>query len=164
MRILLFTDSFYPELGGIQDSLIATSRELGARGHEVVVCAPSAGRRDYEITDLPVIEIDLGDNVLVRRLLSLPVPSSTRQSRLLLPTGRRWREMARVRPDVVHTHTFLGAGWEAVRTARCLHVPLIGTNHWAIGAFDAYLPIPAPLFAQADTRAVTWYYIIGATW
>ena len=47
---------------------------------------------------------------------------------------------------------------EAVRSARRLRVPLVGTNHWAIGAFDAYVPIPAPLFANAGIKAVTWYY------
>lgn len=158
MRILLFTDSFYPELGGIQDSLVATSRELGAWGHQVPVCAPSAGRRDFDIANLAVGEIDLGPNVMIRRLLSLPAPSSTRQSRLLLPIGWRWPEMARFRPDVVHTHTFLGAGWEALRTAHRLRVPLIGTNHWAVGEFGAYLPVPTKLFTYASIGAVTWYY------
>lgn len=158
MRIAVFTDSFYPELGGIQDSVLAMNRALGERGHEILVFAPAPGPRDYALASLPVGEIDLGKNVRLRRLFSLPIPSSTRQSRLLLPTGRTWRELATFRPDIVHTHTFLGAGWEAVSVARRLRVPLVGTNHWAIGEFGAYIPFAAALFARTSVKAVTWYY------
>jgi 1,2-diacylglycerol 3-alpha-glucosyltransferase len=158
MRIAFFTDSFYPELGGIQDSIAALCRGLGAQGHKVLVCAPAAGPRDHDIAGLPRQEIDLGANVVIRRLPSLPAPSSTGQSRLTVPTGRCWRPVADFEPDVVHSHTFLGAGWEAVRTARRLGAPLVGTNHWFIGEFADYVPIPAPLFRQISVRAVTAYY------
>ena len=35
VRIAIYTDNFYPELGGVQDSIAATSRALGERGHEI---------------------------------------------------------------------------------------------------------------------------------
>jgi len=158
MRIAFFTDSFYPELGGIQDSILLAARALGERGHHIVLYAPRAAPRDYRLAGLPVQEIDLGERVQVRRLFSLPVPSSTGQSRLLLPTGRRWRELVGWRPDVLHTHTFLGAGWEALVAARRLGVPLVGTNHWAIGEFSMYAPVGARQFARYSVKAATAYY------
>lgn len=158
MRIAVFTDSFYPELGGIQDSILTMTRALGERGHQVVIYAPVAARQDYTAGGLPVEEIDLGEHVRIRRLFSLPVPSSTGQSRLLVPTGRRWRELVDFRPHVIHTHTFLGAGLEALRAARRLRVPLVGTNHWAIGEFSVYMPFCAARFARASVKAVTGYY------
>ena len=158
MRIAFFTDSFYPELGGIQDSILLTARALGERGHSIVLYAPSASPRDYRLAGLPAREIDLGASVEIRRLFALPVPSSTRQSRLLLPTGRRWRGLADWRPDVLHTHTFLGAGWEALVAARRLGVPLVGTNHWAIGEFGMYAPVGARQFARYSVKAATAYY------
>jgi 1,2-diacylglycerol 3-alpha-glucosyltransferase len=158
VRIVIFTDSFYPELGGIQDSISAMCRGLGGRGHEIRVCAPVAGPRDYVIAGLPRREIELGGNVVVQRLFALPAPSSTGQSRLVLPTGQRWRALVGLRPDIVHSHTFLGAGWEAVRTAQRLRVPLIGTNHWAVGEFADYVPVPASLFHRISVGAVARYY------
>ncbi len=158
MRIAFFTDSFYPELGGIQDSILLTARALGERGHDIVIHAPSASPRDYRLAGLPAEEVDLGERVRVRRLFSVPVPSSTGQSRLLLPTGQRWRGLADWQPDVLHTHTFLGAGWEALAAARRLRVPLVGTNHWAIGEFSMYAPIAARQFARYSVKAATAYY------
>ena len=49
MRIGIFTDHFYPELGGIQDSLEELSRELGHRGHIVHLWAPRASNNDFHI-------------------------------------------------------------------------------------------------------------------
>jgi hypothetical protein len=43
----MFTDYFFPEIGGIQDSIATISRSLGQRGHVVDIFAPCYGRRDY---------------------------------------------------------------------------------------------------------------------
>jgi 1,2-diacylglycerol 3-alpha-glucosyltransferase len=188
MRIALFTDSFYPELGGIQDSILASARELGARGHAVAIFAPAASPRDFARANLPMgepalarpalgglalgglaqgchgpcepipSEPALGDTVEVHRLFALPMPGSTGQSRLVLPTGRRWRAVARFRPDVIHSHTFLGVGLEALAVAHRLRTPLIGTNHWAIGEFNVYAPVARGAVARGCWRALARYY------
>ncbi|HEY0207736.1 glycosyltransferase [Acerihabitans sp.] len=158
MRIAVFTDSFYPELGGIQDSVLSGCRELGKRGHQVIIFAPRATAHDFGVAGVPAREIDAGKNVRIQRLFSLPVPSSTGQSRLLVPTWRRWRQLQRFAPDIIHTHTFLGAGLEALRAARQLDIPLVGTNHWAIGEFAGYTPFSANFFRNISLRAVTRYY------
>src|SRR5271168_3550691 len=141
MRIAMFTDNYYPELGGIQDSILASARELGARGNAVAIFAPTASPRDFACANLPVAEQQVGPDVEIHRMFSLPMPGSTGQSRLVVPTARRWRTLAGFRPDVIHSHTFLGAGLEALAASRRLGIPLVGTNHWAVGGFAIYAPI-----------------------
>lgn len=158
MRIALFTDSFYPELGGIQDSILISARELGARGHAVAIFAPAAAPRDFARANLGVAEPALGASVEVHRLFALPMPGSTGQSRLVLPTGRRWPAVARFRPDVIHSHTFLGTGLEALAVARRLGTPLVGTNHWAIGGFSLYAPVAREAVARGCWRTLARYY------
>jgi 1,2-diacylglycerol 3-alpha-glucosyltransferase len=87
------------------------------------------------------------------------MPGSTGQSRLVLPTGRRWHAVARFRPDVIHSHTFLGTGLEALAVSRRLAVPLVGTNHWQIGAFNVYAPeVARDAVARGCWRALARYY------
>lgn len=159
MRIAIYTDNFHPELGGIQDSIATTARELGARGHAVAIFAPAATPRDYARANLPAKELRLGDNVAINRQFSIAIPGSTGQSRLIMPAAAHWRAVAAFRPDLVHSHTFLGAGIEAVYAARRLAVPLIGTNHWAVGGFALYAPpIVREACARLCWRAVVRFY------
>src|SRR3974390_2681940 len=106
MKIAMLTDYFFPELGGIQDSIAIMSAALGRRGHQIDIYAPRYGERDYRKIGVEIDERNLGDNVRVHRRPSLPFPSSTQQSRagLLSPIG--WAKLAgRAKPDVIHTHS-----------------------------------------------------------
>ncbi|HEV2333395.1 MAG TPA: glycosyltransferase [Gammaproteobacteria bacterium] len=159
MRLAVFTDSFYPELGGIQDSILTIVRALGERGHAIRVYAPAAPARDFARAGVvPPAEPDAGPNVEIRRLPSLPLPSSSQQSRLLLPTGRPERELADFAPDLVHLHTFFGAGAAARRAARGLRLPLLGTNHWYPQGFALYAPFARAALRRFGARAVARYY------
>lgn len=151
----MFTDHFFPELGGIQDSVATISRALGQRGHQVDIYAPRYGRRDYRRIGVTVQERDLGPNVRVHRRPSLPFPSSTRQSRAALVSPVAWAALAyRAKPDVIHAHSFFGIGLEALLDAACLRIPVIGTNHWTIAGFGPHIPM------SVDNAAayVAWFY------
>jgi glycosyltransferase involved in cell wall biosynthesis len=155
MRIAVFTDYFFPELGGIQDSIATISRALGRRGHCVDIYAPRYAAGDYRRVGAAPRERDLGANVRVRRRPSLPFPSSTRQSRAALPSPLGWAALARgARPDVVHVHSFFGIGLEALLDAACLRIPVVGTNHTTIAGFAPHLPV------NVDRAAayVMWFY------
>jgi len=155
LKIAVFTDYFFPELGGIQDSIAITSRALGLRGHAVDIHAPRYGAQDYRLVGAEVRDPELGANVRIRRRMSLPFPSSTRQSRAALPSPVALAACAgRRRPDVIHTHSFFGMGLEALLTGTFLGIPVIGTNHTTIAGFGPHIPV------RVDRAAayVMWYY------
>lgn len=158
MKIAIFSDNFYPELGGIQDSLASLGRELDQLGHQVIFYAAQPSLEDFAVAKLPTKEIYLGRNIKIKRFFSLPVPSPTRQSRLVIPTGLRWLGLKKFKPDLIHVHTFFGLGLEAIAASRMLKVPLIGTNHWVITEFNSYSPIAAKTFARLSLKLVIWYY------
>jgi glycosyltransferase involved in cell wall biosynthesis len=151
----MFTDYFFPELGGIQDSIATTARALGARGHQVDIYAPRYAARDYRRVGAVVRERDLGCRVRVRRRLSLPFPSSTRQSRAAWISPFGWASLTgRARPDVLHVHSFFGIGLEALLNGACLGIPVVGTNHTTIAGFGAHIPVSV---ARASAY-VLWFY------
>jgi 1,2-diacylglycerol 3-alpha-glucosyltransferase len=155
MRIAMFTDYFYPELGGIQDSIATISRALGSRGHQVDIHAPRYGKQDYRRVGAVDNERDLGANVRVFRRPSLPVRSSTCQSRVTLPSPIRWASLARrAKFDVIHTHSFFGIGLEALLNSAFLRIPAIGTNHTTVAGFAPHLPIGVDRAASY----VAWFY------
>jgi 1,2-diacylglycerol 3-alpha-glucosyltransferase len=155
MRIAMFTDYFFPELGGIQDSIATISRSLGKRGNQVDIFAPRYAGRDYRRVGAAARERDLGVNVHVRRRTSLPFPSSTRQSRAALVSPIAWARLARrPRPDIIHAHSFFGIGLEALLAGALLGIPVIGTNHTTIAGFGPYIPVSVDRAAAY----VAWFY------
>jgi glycosyltransferase involved in cell wall biosynthesis len=155
MRIAMFTDYFFPELGGIQDSVATISRALARRGHQVDICAPRYGKRDYRRIGAPPRERDLGAAVRIRRRASLPFPSTTRQSRAALISPLGWTSLALDgRPDLIHVHSFFGIGLEALFNAACLRLPVVGTNHTTVAGFAPLLPMSV----QKASAYVAWFY------
>jgi 1,2-diacylglycerol 3-alpha-glucosyltransferase len=155
MKIAMFTDYFFPELGGIQDSIATISRSLGQRGHQVDIHAPRYAEPDYRRIGVPMRERDLGGNVHVRRHRSLPFPSSTRQSRVALPSPIAPALLAlREKPDLIHVHSFFGIGLEALLNGAVLGIPVIGTNHTTIAGFGPHIPISV----DRVSAYVTWFH------
>jgi glycosyltransferase involved in cell wall biosynthesis len=150
VKIAMFTDYFFPELGGIQDSIATLSRSLGGRGNQVCIYAPRYGRRDYRRVGEPVHERWLGDNVRMRRRMSVPFPSSTRQSRVALPSLARMG----ARPDLIHVHSFFSVGLEGVLRGAVLGIPVVGTNHTTIAGFGPHIP----LSVERASDYVIWFH------
>jgi len=151
----MFTDYFFPELGGIQDSVATISRALARRGHHVDIYAPRYSKRDYRRIGAPVRERDLGSAVRIRRRASLPFPSSTRQSRAALVSPVSWARIAfDAKPDVIHTHSFFGVGLEGLLNATCLRLPVIGTNHTTVAGFGPHIP----LSVKRASAYLAWFY------
>ncbi len=154
MRIAYFSDNFYPELSGIADTIIITGKELQKRGHEIIYVGPYYSHKDYAIAkrQYPAKkEDDTIDSMRIVRLPSVPLPASpTGQSRFAFPIGASFKFLDSFKPDVIHTQSPYGVGWEALRASKRYKIPLVGTNHTAIEDF-----FPAPSVMRAYDA---WYY------
>lgn len=158
MNIALFSDNFYPELSGIGDMLLALADGLAANGHGVLVCAPRYPGAAYKKSHVPYGEYPFKHPVTVLRYPSLPFPTGTKQGRLVLPSLHRWKQLAKFKPDIIHTQLFFGMGLEALQTAKKLNVPLLGTNHTVVSEFAHYAPFHSTAIAKRLSQYVIWYY------
>ncbi len=140
MRIAIFSDNFFPELSGIADMVVTLARELGKRGHQVRLYVPYYAPRNFHQVNIPFQEIDLGENVTIKRLFSIPFPTGTKQGRMILPFGFAGRDVKKFKPDVLHTQLFFGAGLLALHVQKKLHIPLVGTNHTVMSEFIPRIP------------------------
>ena len=153
MRIAFFSDNFDPELSGITDTILMTGRELKRRGHDICYVGPRYSVKDYEKVGRPCPESkgsDTIDGMPAVRLPSFHVPSPTGQSRFALPLHGSFKFLEDFKPDIIHTQSPYGTGWEALAAAKHLRVPLVGTNHTAV---EDFFPLPSVMRAYD-----AWYY------
>ncbi len=139
MKIAFFSDNFFPELSGITDTILTTTKELKSRGHEVIYCAPHYAPQDWQLASRQYPQKPEDDTVNGSRIVRIPAMraplSPTGQSRMAYPWGVVPQEILDFKPDIIHVHSPYGAGLMAARAARLLRVPLVGTNHTAIEDF-----------------------------
>jgi glycosyltransferase involved in cell wall biosynthesis len=160
MRLAIFSDNFYPELSGISDSISRTAQELANRGHFITFYVPRHPKKSYKLLNLPFKEIELGKNISIVRFLSFPYPGTpSGQTRLVIPSGCRSRQVKRFNPDIIHSHFPGGVGLEALLVAKKLRKPLVGTNHTPMNEFAMrYLPFKTNWLKKAIMLYTAWYY------
>lgn len=122
-RVLLVSPYALGEFGGVQEQVLAMSRELARRGDDVMIIAPDA--RDARALDTPARVVRLG------RRLSMPANGSRAPLTLSPVAASRARRVARdFTPDVTHLHEPFAplVGWGILRAHRA---PAVGTFHRA---------------------------------
>jgi glycosyltransferase involved in cell wall biosynthesis len=125
MRIVQAVGWYFPEaLGGTEVYVHALARQLRAAGHDILVAAPEAGstvEREYEHDGL--------------RVYRYPIPAEPNRAEVqeLVPVRGAERFHAwlrRVRPELVHVHTFVtGLGLHEVTAAAAAGARVVVTTH-----------------------------------
>ena len=107
--------------GGVQEQVLAMSRELGARGNEVLIVSPdSSDLNDYEST---------ARISHFGRLISIPANGSRAPITLSFSAARKaQRLVSEFKPDVVHFHEPFAplVGWSVLRSHSA---PAVATFH-----------------------------------
>ena len=146
-RIALVSPYALGVFGGVQEQVMAMSRELGRRGHEVLIVAPD--RHDRSSCDTAATVKRFG------RLVLLPANGSKAPLTLSpLASRRALRSIREFAPDVVHFHEPFAplVGWAALRA----HAPpAVGTFHrsGAGPALDLTRPVLRVLAKGLDAAA-----------
>ncbi|MFI5272455.1 MAG: glycosyltransferase [Ktedonobacterales bacterium] len=126
MRVMLFSDTYAPQINGVATSTASLARALSEDGHAVMVC--TVGGRRREGGDEPFV---------VARAGSVPLPLYGEFSVASPMGGGFGRLVAGFRPDVIHCHTPFSIGWQGARAAHAAAIPLVGTHHTLFGAYVA---------------------------
>lgn len=116
MNILMLTNIYTPQVGGITNSVRQFTDQYRKRGHRVLIIAPDYDQRPTDEQDVLRISA-IPDFYQKRYPLPLPILST------LLS------DVAEFKPDVVHTHHpfLLGSTGQAIATQH--EVPCVYTHH-----------------------------------
>lgn len=120
MKILIASDLHYPTINGVATFSRNLARGLAARGHEVLVIAPSqTGKKCKEIDE----------NHVITRTVAVPFPFYQNFRISLNPAREVKKIIEDFDPDVIHIQMLLGIGQAAMKYGNKFGIPIVSTNH-----------------------------------
>ncbi len=145
MRIAIFSDTFLPQTNGVANVVYHSAKNLAERGHQVWVFTVSG---DYKKNN---------DDEKITIVILPSIGAGVYQGeRFTLPIGLALNRLRKFNPDVIHSHTPLSVGWEAILGAKLLRTGLVGTHHTF---YDHYLK---HLKADYDwAKKLSWKYTLA---
>jgi glycosyltransferase involved in cell wall biosynthesis len=127
MKIILFTDTFLPQINGVVTSVVNFSRELAKKGHIVYIFTTKKKRQP---------KINLGKNVYIHYFPSGNWFIDYPDLRLVNPQIVKTMSMvSKIKPDIIHVNAPSPHAWTALLCARVYKIPIIGTYHTLISDF-----------------------------
>ncbi|MBN2294509.1 MAG: glycosyltransferase [Pirellulales bacterium] len=127
MNIVMFTNTYFPHVGGVARSVKAFSDEYHRLGHRVLVIAPQfdgAKKNEKHTIRVPAIQNFNGSDFSVR----LPIP------------GYVTEDLDDFKPDLIHSHHPFLLGDSALRAAARKNLPLVFTHHTMYERYTHYVP------------------------
>lgn len=126
MKILFFTNTYRPHVGGVARSIESFEAEFRRLGHEVLTIAPQFDpptEDEAGVVRVPAVTHFHGTD------FSLPVPVPGIVASAVDQFG----------PDIVHTHHPFLMGGTALRIAESRQLPLVFTHHTMYDQFTHYV-------------------------
>lgn len=120
MKILIASDLHYPTINGVATFSRSLARGLSARGHEVLVIAPSQTGKRYK-------EID--GNYPIYRTASVPFPFYQNFRISLTPSREVKKIIQDFDPDVIHIQMLMWIGQACMKYGNKFGIPIVSTNH-----------------------------------
>jgi 1,2-diacylglycerol 3-alpha-glucosyltransferase len=146
MKILIATDTYYPDVNGAAYFTYRLATILAKRGHNVFVMCPSRSFKN-------MVANDKGVTVYGIRSISILIYQSFRVSPLFI-SGIIRGAVGEISPDIVHIQNHFLIGKRVVSTAKKLGIPVIGTNHFMPENLVHYLHLPE--IAEKGLRKFAW--------
>ena len=128
LRIAMFTNNYLPFIGGVPLSIDRLHKGLLARGHSVLVFAPSYLQRWDDPTDGSVYRCPV---LFYTKKGEFPAVNIFHRE-----IGKVFR---RFKADIIHVHHPLMLGWTALLFAKRLKLPVVMTYHTRLERYTQYL-------------------------
>lgn len=147
MKILIATDTYYPNVNGASYFTQRLAAMLTKRGHEVFVFAPGASFKE---------SVSTRDGVTIYGIRSIGVPiyPNFRISPLFFSRKAIKKHIQEIRPDVIHIQNHFMIGKGVALAAQELNIPIMGTNHFMPENLVHYFHLPK--FAENWLKSFGW--------
>lgn len=144
MNIAMFTNTYYPSVGGIERSIDIFAGEMRRCGHSVLIVAPEyhgASHSTEDVLRVPAVKRINGSPHSV--VLGFPADLAER--------------VRNFRPDIIHSHQPFLLGDSAVRMARLLEIPILYTHHTFMERYIHWFPMNWRLLSDVARKLPVAY-------
>jgi glycosyltransferase involved in cell wall biosynthesis len=144
MKIVMFTNTYLPHVGGVARSVSTFDEAFTERGHDVRVVAPQfegAAESTGRVLRVPAIQNFNGSDFSYR----IPVP------------GLLTDYVDEFRPNLLHSHHPFLLGDSALRLAWSRQLPLVFTHHTMYEQYTHYVPINSDAIKRFAIQMATEY-------
>jgi 1,2-diacylglycerol 3-alpha-glucosyltransferase len=144
VNIVMFTNTFTPHVGGVARSVSAFAEAYRARGHRVLIVAPTfedMPENEPDVVRAPAIQNFNGSS------FSVPFPIPGRLAPLLAESP----------PAIVHSHHPFLLGDTALRVGAMYSTPVVFTHHTLYDQYTHYLGVESPTLTQIAVDIATGY-------
>jgi 1,2-diacylglycerol 3-alpha-glucosyltransferase len=125
MRVVFFTDTYWPQINGISENMDTLKNELEKKGHTVYIVAPkSPGYKDKEKNTFRLSGVRIVKNPEQRMIIPIP--------------QKDLRSLFRHKFDIVHIHTLGTAGFLGWEVAQLRDIPTVVTYHTLLNRYSHY--------------------------
>ncbi|MBN3037631.1 MAG: glycosyltransferase [Candidatus Diapherotrites archaeon] len=149
MRVLLASESYWPNIDGGAVAQHNLALRLAERGHEVAVVAPGNRFENY-------VEEDCGTTVFRQRALTFPPYDVYKVT--LFPHHNVGKVFKAFRPDVVHAHNPYQVGRAALHFSKAFSVPIVGSNH--LQPENLLMSVSRFRSLYSPLKSVGWRFIV----
>ncbi len=153
MKIVIGSESFYPNVSGVAVTTMNLACHLAAKGHQVTVIVPSPGRQSYRE--------QLAEGLTVQRIGSFPNPFRKGFRVTFFPRALAGQILDQCSPDVIHLQDPTSIGCALLSEAGKRRIPVVISHHFTLDYVLAYLrflkPFHGPLRRWVTRRMARFY-------
>jgi 1,2-diacylglycerol 3-alpha-glucosyltransferase len=143
MKIVMFTDSYKPQINGVTTSIDLFVEDLRSKGHEVHVFFP----KDRRVPKTKYLHPIASFKFIPYPEYKIGVPS------LHMKTLRTVRK---IRPDVIHLQSPVAIGSLGLMVAKTLRIPIVATYHTHLTEYASYIGSSRSL-QKLTKKFIKWY-------
>jgi 1,2-diacylglycerol 3-alpha-glucosyltransferase len=147
MKILITTDSYYPQVNGASVFGQRLAAGLRDRGHDVMVVAPATSVRSgyHEVAGVKVFGVR-SVPVFIYKGMRIVVPVEIERTTL--------KVVQDFQPDVIHVQGHFPVSEAVIRNAKKAGIPVVGTNHFMPENLTHYAHLPS----LVDPKLQRWMW------
>ena len=144
MRIIIGSESFYPNISGVAVATWNLATYLVGQGHEVLVLAPSTNRKSYRE--------NFEEGFSVQRLPSIPNPFRKGFRVTMHPAQQINSIVESWQPQVIHLQDPTSIGSCLMKSAQKGGIPIVITHHFTLEYILSYFRFLKPLHKRSQAH------------